>query len=133
MSSADEALLAAHLKMATKWLQKCGPHGNSVAREQTRDVSLNVYHDPAPQELGRARDVLLAVISGAEKYLKDWPEHPVLNQVQCLLHTYTHTHARACMHTHAHIHTHAHTHARMHARTHTPHTYSVVGSLACIT
>ena len=103
--------------MATKWLQKCGPHGNGVAKEQTRDVSLNVYHDPAPQELGRAREVLLAVISGAEKYLKDWPEHPVLNQVQCLLHTYTHTRAR--VHAHTRTHTHACTHTRTHVRTHT--------------
>lgn len=96
VSSLDDALLAAHLKRTAKWLQKCG-HGNSIARTQAKGVSLNVYHDPAPQELRRARDVLLTVMSGAEKYLKEWPEHPVLNQVQFVLsvtyvHTRTHIH-----------------------------------------
>ena len=99
MSSLDDALLAAHLKRTAKWLQKCGHGGNGIARTQAKGVSLNVYHDPAPQELRRTRDVLLAVMSGAEKYLKEWPEHPVLNQVQFVLsvanmHTRTHTHTQ---------------------------------------
>ena len=102
VSCVDDALLAAHLKRTTKWLQKCGCQGDGVARDQTRHVPLDVYHDPAPKELERARNVLLTVISGAENYLKDWPEHPVLNQVPFLLCTHTHTRARARTRTHTH-------------------------------
>ena len=145
VSSLDDALLAAHLKRTAKWLQKCDHGGNGIARTQTKGVTLNVYHDPAPQELRRARDVLLAVMSGAEKYLKEWPEHPVLNQVQFILsvacmHTRTHASFTPCpqgilvglryickavtmviVHTHTHTRARArtHTHARAHTHTHT--------------
>ena len=102
MSTLDDALLAAHLKRTAKWLQKCGHGRSSIARTQARGVSLNVYHDPAPQELRRARVVLLAVMFGAEKYLKEWPEHPVLNQVQFVL-SVAYVHTRTHAHTHIHI------------------------------
>ena len=78
LSNFDQELMFAHLKELVIYTHL---YCDAEERNLVKGSRINVYQESLSSEYKNAREVLLLLISTSNKYLQEWPEHPVLNKV----------------------------------------------------